>query len=177
MRAARESPWGSPEDLPFRFAVFINGATPIHAFPFSDVAKTARKVGVSTLTDEITAALLRRSNMKGVEQIMATDRPAYLEAGEMALETMQARDGRLFLTDRVNCVWRYDASYDGTSLTIPTLHIRDPKDDKDQGLELLKLCDMSRVKEYHHVHGHDFPRGYAEMAKIASLIRSTAELV
>jgi len=172
MRCARENPYDPP---PFRFAVFINGATPIRAFPIEKLKMSAHNVQIPTLTEEVTSALLRKSNLKGMKGQKETEKPTF-KLEDMALETMMAENGRLFLTDGEIGIWRYDAAYDGIEIDIPTLHVRDLGDEPDQGLELLKLCDGSHAKEYYHIHGHDFPRGYAEMTTIAKLIRATAEL-
>ena len=63
-------------------------------------------------------------------------------------------------------------------IDIPTLHIRSTDEDEvdpHHGLHLLRLCDRSMAKEYHHAYGHDFPRGRKEMKEIARMIREMAE--
>lgn len=103
--------------------------------------------------------------------------PAQIQKELSTLKIRQLADGRLFMTDGVMGVARYDAGIQGTLIDIPTLHVRSPTTkNRHWGLELMEMCEPPRVKGFFHQYDHGFPRGHLEMKKIAELIRETAEM-
>ncbi|KMP01340.1 hypothetical protein CIRG_01481 [Coccidioides immitis RMSCC 2394] len=174
----RENPWKLPHERILRWAAFINGATPLEIFRLSDVEARVGIVDDSAPERELKEIFLRPSNIrvrKENERHPGYD-PEELRRNIMALETRQLADGRLFMTDGRMGGPRYEAAVQGSLIDIPTLHVQCPTvDNRHGGLELMKLCEPSLVREFFfHSHGHDFPRGHYEM-KIAELIREVAE--
>ncbi|EAS36038.3 uncharacterized protein CIMG_01392 [Coccidioides immitis RS] len=178
IRHFRENPWKLPHERILRWAAFINGATPLEIFRLSDVEARVGIVDDSAPERELKEIFLRPSNIrvrKENERHPGYD-PEELRRNIMALETRQLADGRLFMTDGRMGGPRYEAAVQGSLIDIPTLHVQCPTvDNRHGGLELMKLCEPSLVREFFfHSHGHDFPRGHYEM-KIAELIREVAE--
>ncbi|KAL2006064.1 hypothetical protein VTN00DRAFT_9718 [Thermoascus crustaceus] len=159
IRDSLENPWKLSHERVFRWAVFINGATPI---------------------EEAAAILLRPSNIrvrKGLEKRHPDYNPAQIQKDLLALQTRQLVDGRHFMTGGAMGITRYDARVQGTLIDIPTLHVRSPTEkNRHLGLGLMEMCEPSLVKEFFHQYDHDFPRGHLEMKTIAELIRETAEM-
>lgn len=96
-----------------------------------------------------------------------------------ACEGRVLRDGTAFISNGEYGLCRYEVREDEEPLIeIPTLHIRSTEEDIEDphhGLHLLSLCNRKNAREFHHGHGHDFPRGRYEMKKISQLIRQVAE--
>ncbi len=185
IRHREENPFSPSSERPFRFAVFINGATPLRVFQVADVE--VREVGETEganaeamkLREEAKAMFLRpsavrkRSGEDGEEQVDGNgmlNLLAQLKGGQLV-------DGTPFMSDGVYGVTRYGiGSGEEVLVDIPTLHVRSSNEgDPNHGLELLKMCEPEGAREYHHQYGHDFPRGRLEMKKIASLIRELAD--
>jgi pimeloyl-ACP methyl ester carboxylesterase len=164
----------------FRFAVFINGGTPIKAFSLSKEKIMEDGPETTALNRELQATYLRPSNMrvrKG-DSREAAERAIESRKKEIkAVRTGMLADGRHFLTeDGELALTRYDGAKDGALIDIPTLHVRClGETDADLGLNLLSLCNPDLIQEHHHPFGHDFPRGQAEMRKIAEKIIELAE--
>lgn len=178
LRDRLNNPSKLPHERLFRWAVFINAGTPLDVFQVSDV-EVKDGVAESGAPKEAHQMLLRPSNTrvrKGTERHPDYD-PQSIKRELMALQTRQLADGRLFMTDGKMGIARYDGIIQGYLIDIPTLHVRSPavNDRHEGGLGLLELCEPALVKEFYHNHDHDFPRGHAEMKKVAKLIRETAE--
>ncbi|WEW58675.1 hypothetical protein PRK78_004143 [Emydomyces testavorans] len=177
IRDFKENPWKLPHERVFRWAVFVNGATPLEIFQLSDVVAKEGVIKESAAEREVADIFLRPSNTrirKGTERHPDYD-PEEIRRNIMALQTRQLLDGRLFMTDGTMGIARCDAAVQGTLIDIPTLHIRCPTaENRHLGLELMELCEPSLVKEFFHNHDHDFPRGHSEMKKMAELIREMA---
>jgi hypothetical protein len=178
IRNALENPFSLPDERPLRFAVFINGVTPLKVFPIEDGTFTEMTMENSALIKEASSLLLRDSATrvrKNKNEFEDYD-PAAIKAELMALETKTLTDGRLCLSDGKYGITRYDSGIDGNLMDIPTLHVRcAEEEDFHHGLHMTQLCEPDQSTEYHHHNGEDFPRGHAEMKKIAQLIRETAE--
>ncbi|KAL1970829.1 hypothetical protein VTN77DRAFT_2663 [Rasamsonia byssochlamydoides] len=185
----------NPPDCPplFRFAVFINGGTPLKAFSINDVSEVNKQDGSwdssssaaeEQLNRELVANFLRPSNLRARKGENLADAEAAIASRKKEIDKLRTgvlADGRAFIAAGGEAevgVTRYDSERDGTLIDIPTLHVRCPhEEDPNNGLNLLKLCEPSLAREYHHPFGHDFPRGHVEMKKIAQLVRETAESV
>lgn len=180
IRHAQKNPFSLPHERVFRWAVFINGGTPLDAFRLSDVKVLDGAVCESEPAKEAAAILLRPSNIrvrKGTERHPEYDSKKIQET-IAALQTRQLADGRLCMTDGTFGVSRYSMAAQGILIDIPTLHVRSATAENIHwGLELLKLCEPLLVREVFHDHDHDFPRGRVEIQKIAEMIRETAETV
>ncbi|TFB01564.1 hypothetical protein CCMA1212_006603 [Trichoderma ghanense] len=176
----RHSQKGPSEPL-FRFAIFINGGTPIKAFYLSEEKIMEDAADTTALNKELQATYLRPSNMrvrKGDSREAAEKAIESRKKEIKAVQTGILADGRHFLTeDGTLALTRYDGAKDGALIDIPTLHVRClGETDADLGFNLLSLCNPDSVREHHHPFGHDFPRGQAEMRKIAEKITELVEL-
>ncbi|KAL6852093.1 serine hydrolase FSH [Trichoderma novae-zelandiae] len=165
----------------FRFAIFINGGTPIKAFLLSEEKIVEDAADTTALSKELQATYLRPSNMrvrKGDSREKAEKAIESRRKEIKAVQTGMLADGRHFLTeDGKLALTRYGGAEDGALIDMPTLHIRCLEEaDPDLGLNLLSLCNPDLVREHHHPFGHDFPRGQDEMRKIAEKITELAEL-
>ena len=164
----------------FRFAIFINGGTPLKAFNLEDELLLTGAVDTSRLDQELEDIYLRPSNLrvrKGDNHGDAEAAIATRKEEIKQLTTGGLKDGRLFVTDGKAGLTRYAKEADGVLINIPTLHIRClAEEDPDLGLNLLRLCDPYQNRELFHEFGHDFPRGAREMRKIAEAIIELSEL-
>lgn len=163
-----ENPMATAGEMPFKFAIFFNTATPSHVFDMSD--KIRNGLVTASNIDELTPenkqdAILFYDIMKRNPLL-----------GKTRFFPAQMANGRGILTDLELGMWKSEQRYDGPVIKMPTLHVRCPADKEDHGMGLLRLCEPTLVSEYHHSHMHDFPRGYDQMRDIARLIRETAEL-
>ena len=176
IRHVEEHPLASPNERPFRFAVFINGATPLRVFRVADVDVAEGEVDISALQAEAAGMFLRPSAVRKKSGVHEDDQPDQNVMLELfaALQGRQMVDGTVFMSDGTYGLMRYDAQ-GRVLIDIPTLHVRSPEEDRHHGACLLGMCEEEKAREYHHGYGHDFPRGWAEMKKIAQLIRETAE--
>ena len=158
IRHALENPNASTEEMPFRFAIFFNGATPSRVFEMAEK-------GTPVVPD--------------LNQPMALKFISAMKANPLLYTTKlfptELSNGRVVLTDERLGMMKCDASKDGVLINIPTLHVRCPDDEAEHGQELYELCEPGIADQYFHIHKHDFPRGYDEMRQIARLIRSAAE--
>ncbi|UKZ52829.1 hypothetical protein TrVGV298_006616 [Trichoderma virens] len=163
----------------FRFAVFINGGTPLKAFSLNEEKVLVDVVDTTVLDKELEDTYLRPSNMRVRKGDSREEAEKAIESRKKeikAVKTGMLADGRYCLTDGKLGLTRYGAE-DGPLIDIPSLHIRCPnEDDADLGLNLLNLCNPELAREHHHPFGHDFPRGQDEMRKIAERIMEVAEL-
>jgi hypothetical protein len=83
-----------------------------------------------------------------------------------------------FATDGTYGFTRFEEQHEDILIDVPTLHVRSPGDVLMPGGDsLFNMCDPTKRLEFHHRYGHDFPRGRAEMKKIAQLIRDVADSV
>ncbi|KXL46853.1 hypothetical protein M433DRAFT_538131 [Acidomyces richmondensis BFW] len=167
-------------DRPFRFAVFINGASPLRCFELKDIELTDDIVDAAPMTAAAESMFLRPSALRRKEGVSVEDQADHAQLLSL-LQRLRGRrmaDGTTFLTDGKYGLCRWEPTQDGFPLIdIPTLHIRSTEEDETDphhGLHLLKLCDTNRAKELHHVYGHDFPRGRTEIKQIAESIREVA---
>ncbi|KAL7940180.1 serine hydrolase FSH [Trichoderma barbatum] len=163
----------------FRFAVFINGGTPLKAFSVNEEKVLVNVVETTALDRELQATYLRPSNMRVRKGGSREEAEKAIESRKREIKAVQTgvlADGRYCLTDGKLGLTRYGTE-DGPLIDIPSLHIRCPNEgDADLGLNLLNLCNPESVREHHHPFGHDFPRGQDEMRKIAEKIMELAEL-
>ncbi|KZF19524.1 hypothetical protein L228DRAFT_251141 [Xylona heveae TC161] len=158
IRYANENPFAAVDEMPFRFAVFINGATPGGLFALPDSEKPPQRVPLENIPE---AALLF--------SVMKTT------AGTTRLWPGRLSDGRGILTDGEVGMKLWNVDLDGIQIHVPTLHVRCLDDKSDYGEGLEKLCEPTLMSNYYHNNGHDFPRGNNELSTIAQLIRTTAE--
>ena len=176
IRHSQQDPSG---DSLFRFAIFINGATPLKTFTLSDERVAEGVVGPTPFDKELEAVYLRPSNLrvrKGDGRAEAEMAIASRKREIKAVRTGQLVNGRYFLTDGEVGLTRYEGKLDGALIDVPTLHVRCPdEEDPNMGLNLLSICKPELVTEHHHQFGHDFPRGQTDMQKIAQLITELAE--
>ena len=174
-------PFKIPSERPFRFAVFINGASPLRVFNLKDEEVLEGDIDVSAMIHEAEGMFLRPSAIRhkdGVSPEDQADHATMLAVLKKCRGKMLA-DGQPFISDGEHGLCRYETREDEEPLIdIPTLHVRSTVEDHldpHHGLHLLGLCDRGSAEEYHHENGHDFPRGRLEMKKISRLIRETAE--
>ena len=163
----------------FRFAVFINGGTPLKAFTLADELVKTGEVDTTVLDKELEAIYLRPSNLRVRKGDNKEEAEKAIEVRKKEIESLQTGqlvDGRYFVTDGTVGVTRYDGAIDGPLIDIPTLHVRSPgEEDANLGLNLFDLCHPMQLKEYHHAYGHDFPTGAEESRKIAEAIIDLSE--
>lgn len=168
-------------DRVFRFAVFINAASPLRVFSLDDVTATPLDFDTAPLTDQAKSMYLRPSALRKKDGVSEEDQVNHEQLLNRLenLKGMVLDDGTPFLSDGKYGLCRWEVQSDGEPLIdVPTVHIRSTEEeltDPHHGLHLLNLCDKEQAVEYHHAYGHDFPRGRAEMDKIAQMIRKVAE--
>ena len=181
IKDAQDYPFRLPHERPFRFAIFINGASPLHVFNCADAELTVgaeQDVDVSSLIQEAASMFLRPSAVRKKGQFAEEDQPDVNHMLKLlaTLKGKRLNDGTPFLTDGEYGLTRYNAVHSRILIDIPTLHVRSPlEEDRHHGLHLMEMCDPNNMREFHHKYGHDFPRGRLEMKKIVQLIRKTAE--
>ncbi|OIW27859.1 hypothetical protein CONLIGDRAFT_716264 [Coniochaeta ligniaria NRRL 30616] len=162
----------------FRFAIFINGGTPLKVFDLDKEEIAEGAEASPELERELQSTFLRPSNLrarKGDNRAEAEAAIASRKKEIAAATTGRLADGRSFLTDGEFGVTRYEGRLDGALIEVPTLHVRClAEDNPDLGLNLLELCDPAVVREHYHPFGHDFPGGQDEMRKIAQAIADLA---
>lgn len=162
----------------FKFAIFCNGLTPYRTHPLDKLDMNSLDSNDTALKEDIiqvfnSVAELRRAGAPHLKELIAQTRLSDIEWVKQ-LEVMMLTDGTSFLTDGKFGIARFDSRH--FQLSIPTLHIRDSSEPKHFGLGLLELCDPKLVKDFHHMQGHEFPRGYHEMEAIARLVRQVADM-
>lgn len=162
----------------FRFAVFINGGTPLKVFAVAEEEIVEGTAASGDLERELQATFLRPSNLRARKGDNRAEAEAAVAARKRQIEAASTGilvDERSFLTDGELGVTRFDGRLDGTLIDVPTLHVICPDEENlDLGKHLLELCDPALAREHHHCFGHDFPRGQAEMRKIAEEIADLA---
>jgi hypothetical protein len=181
IRDAVANPFSLPEERPFRFAIFINGASPLRVFRLADEELSDIEFDPSALLNEAQSMFMRPSALRHKEGVSPEDQADH--AAMIALlnscEGKMLADGTAFISSGEFGLCRFEPGEDDEPLIdIPTLHLRSLEEDEvdpHHGLHLLSLCNKANVREFHHAHGHDFPRGRVEMKKIAQLIRDVAE--
>lgn len=152
-----------PDSQPlFKFAIFCNAVMPGRVFTLEE------SVGADTSTDRtlIEEALqyvdiisgFRIKAMPELEAQMKARRVKDRAHLEIDWKSMKLPDGAPFLTDGKYCVAAVDCAV--LPISIPTLHIVDLQEPRLLGSGMLELCDRRIAREYHHSHGHEFPRGY-----------------
>lgn len=165
----------------FRFAVFINGASPLRVFKVDEVEVAAETFDPTIALDQARSMFLRPSALRHKEGVSEEDQADHAKLLGLleVLEGKMLADGTPFLSDGRFGLARWHLGSDRSSLIdIPTLHIRSTAEDKEDphhGLHLRGLCLESEQQEIHHEFGHDFPRGKQLMGQIANSIRSLAE--
>ncbi|KAB5585707.1 serine hydrolase FSH [Coniochaeta sp. 2T2.1] len=169
---------GGSEPL-FRFAVFINGGTPLKTFPLDEEQIVPGAGASAELERELQATFLRPSNLRARKGDNREEAEAAIAARKKEIDkasTGRLADGRSFLTDGEFGVTRYEGGLDGALIDVPTLHVRCPNEENaDFGLNLMRLCEPGLAREHYHPFGHDFPRGQEEMRRIARAIAELAE--
>ncbi|VUC29885.1 unnamed protein product [Clonostachys rosea] len=177
-----ENPLALPHERLFRFAIFINAASPLYCFPLDDYAQGELVIHDTikgSIAEEAAEIVMRPSAMRkkiGVDDEDQPDAEAVM-AAFAKLKGVTLPDGSLGFTDGEFGLARYNAmSEERTLIDIPTLHVRCPAEHRHHGLHLYEMCEPSTALEFHHVHDHDFPRGRNEMKRIAELIREVADM-
>ncbi|KAL9122565.1 MAG: hypothetical protein Q9187_000879 [Circinaria calcarea] len=177
-----ENPKKLLSERPFRFAVFINGTTPFRIFRVKDEDILPGAGPAHDMIAEANRVLMRSSAVRKKEEVSDEDRMSHdaMLALIDGFETRTLRNGTTFISNGEYGIYRHspDESNGEPLIRIPTLHIRDPGEDEDDvnhGLNLLKLCDPTLVREFQHTYGHDFPRGRKEMKQISQLVRDIAQ--
>lgn len=180
IRDAMKYPFKLPDERPFRFAIFINGASPLRVFNLQDVDVTDEKFDACLMTDEAKSMFMRPSALRHKDGVSDEDQADH-KAMLALLNSCEGRilaDGTPFVSNGRYGLCRFDVRDGEPLIDIPTLHIRSTQEDRTDphhGLHLVSLCDPDNLREYHHGNGHDFPRGRTEMKKISRLIRDLAE--
>ncbi|CAK4031883.1 Hypothetical predicted protein [Lecanosticta acicola] len=165
----------------FRFAVFVNGASPLRVFNLADVEVSRDTFDPTAALDQARSMFLRPSALRHKDGVSEEDQANHAKLLGLLekLEGKMLEDGTAFLSDGTHGLTRWETGTDGTPLIdIPTVHIRSAaEDEKDphHGLHLLGLCNQDEAEDMHHEFGHDFPRGRLLMKQIADVIRETAE--
>lgn len=177
------NPLALPHERPFRFAVFINGASPLRVFTMDEVngvdGRAEVNDGVMTaMAEEAAEMFLRPSALRKKAGVEEEDQPDanFMAKALATFKGVVLSDGTPAFTDGVHGLSRYNPLEEGGVLVdIPTLHIRCVNETRHNGLHLYEMCEPSQAVEFHHTHGHDFPRGRVEMKRIAEMIREIAE--
>ncbi|KAK7948829.1 uncharacterized protein PG986_009715 [Apiospora aurea] len=159
IRYITENPFATIPELPLKFAIFINGATPPCVLPLGQ-DEEAYDCALAEFAEA--AHLFRVFKPNGADNATRL-RPAKLRSS-----------GRKVVTDGVHYMTRYGPEWDGRVISIPTLHVRGRGDHSDYGEGLLELCEPGLAEDVLHIYGHDFPRGLELSRTIAQLIRKTA---
>lgn len=180
IRDCQDNPLALPHERPFRFAIFINGASPLHVFNMDHVnGPTREDDGITAaLMAEAAEMLLRPSAIRrkaGVDEEDQPDEGALRNAMDR-LKGIVLPDDTPAFTDGVHGLTRFNETRDEVLIDIPTLHIRcTEEDDRHHGQHLYEMCEPAMANEFHHGYGHDFPRGRVEIKKIAEMIRDLAD--
>jgi hypothetical protein len=176
IEAAQEDPFAMTG--PFRFAIFINGASPLRCFRI-EAAELRRDVVVEAgpMTQQAESMFLRPSALRKKDGVSEQDQVDHEKLLGLLrrLHGRELVDGTRFLSDGTYGLCRWDVP---GRIDIPTLHVRSVEKQDEHvhdGLHLLRLCDSHQAREFHHNSGHDFPRGRMEMKQIARMIREVAE--
>jgi hypothetical protein len=181
IRDAMANPFSLPEERPFRFAIFINGASPLRVFRLEDEELSDTEFDPSVLLTEAESMFLRPSALRHKEGVKPEDQADHTAMLTLlkSCEGKMLADGTAFISNSEFGLCRFEPGEDDEPLIdIPTLHVRSLDEDEvdpHHGLHLLGLCNKAKATEFHHAHGHDFPRGRVEMKKISRLIRDVAE--
>jgi len=165
----------------FRFAIFVNGASPIRVFNVEDVETRFGDVDVSQTFQQAREMFLRPSALRhkpGVSKQDQVDHERLLKLLSR-LEGRMMVDGTPFLSDGMYGLCRWERNkLQPALIEIPTLHVRSTAEDKvdpHHGKHMVELCEEHQVDEIHHEFGHDFPRGRLLTRQIADAIRELAE--
>ncbi|KAK4895358.1 hypothetical protein LTR49_028279 [Elasticomyces elasticus] len=151
-------------ERPFRFAVFVNGAYPLHCFAMKD-AQVVKDIVVDSapMTEQAENMFLRPSVLRkkdGVSNQDQIDRAQLLSLLKK-LKGKKLVDGTTFLSSGTNGFCRWELPADGAPLIdLPTLHIRSTESDESgphEGLHSLRLCDPGQARELNLGSRHDFP--------------------
>ncbi|KAF2207328.1 hypothetical protein CERZMDRAFT_102425 [Cercospora zeae-maydis SCOH1-5] len=165
----------------FRFAIFINGASPLRVFKLEDAETAEDTFDPTAALDQARSMFLRPSALRHKDGVSEEDQANHAKLLSLldVLEGKMLADGTPFLSNGTFGLSRWDLGKGGGPLiNIPTLHIRSVAEDHDDphhGLHLLGLCEPSEAQEIHHGFGHDFPRGRQFTKQIADTIRDMAE--
>lgn len=174
-----QDPWAL--DPIFRFAIFINGASPLRVFRVEEVEVAADTFDPTIALEQARSMFLRPSALRHKEGVSDEDQVDHAKLLGLLeiLEGKMLADGTPFLSDGTFGLARWNLGSDRSPLIdIPTLHVRSTAEDEQDphhGLHLLGLCAASEQQEIHHEFGHDFPRGKGLMDQIASAVRNMAE--
>lgn len=166
----------------FRFAVFVNGASPLRIFHVDDVELSDGYFDISQTFQEAREMFLRPSALRHKPGVSEEDQADHAKLLELLnkFEGKTMADGTPFLSDGEYGLCRWERKkLQPPLIDIPTLHIRSTAEDivdPHHGKHLTELCDEYQVEEIHHEFGHDFPRGRQLMKHIVDTIRALAEL-
>ena len=181
IRDAIENPFSLPCERPFRFAIFINGASPLRVIRLEDEPVMDGEFDISDILQEVRSMFLRPSALrhkKGVRPEDQADHTVMLKLLD-SCTGKRLNDGTTFISDGTFGMCRYEVREgDEPLIDIPTLHVRSVQDgmvDRHHGLHLRSLCEKDQATEFHHNYDHDFPRGMTEMKQISQMIRELAE--
>lgn len=188
IRFQEENPNATIDEMPFRFVIYFNAATPTRVFKADSMP--LEMIENPDLEDEFALnfismmksnPLFKNINLKALtsgqnaDELMKSVDPSM--ARSMAkLNPARMSDGRQALVSGDWAMCRMDPKIEGVKLKkLRTLHVRCLGDRLEYGQEMYELCDPELATQYLHDNKHDFPRGSVEMRKIAELIRQTVE--
>jgi hypothetical protein len=165
----------------FRFAIFVNGASPLRVFKLEDVEiAEGETFDSSAALEQARSMFLRPSALRNKDGVSEEDQNDHAKLLGLLdkLQGMKSSDGTAFLSDGVHGICRRERrAEDAPLINIPTVHICgmvEDGTDPHHGLHLLKLCNED-AREIVHEFGHDFPRGRQLMKQVAPAIRACAE--
>ncbi len=153
----------SPDSHPlFKFAVFCNAVIPSRIFKLEQctgaITSTDRSLMEEALQYIDIISGFRIKAMPQLESQMKVRRVKDRTHLENDWKAMKLPNGMSFLTDGEYCVAAVDCTI--PPISVPTLHIVDQQEPRLLGSGMLEFCDGRLAREYHHHHGHEFPRGY-----------------
>ncbi|KAK3613733.1 hypothetical protein LTR22_028034, partial [Elasticomyces elasticus] len=134
-------------ERPFRFAVFVNGAYPLHCFAMKD-AQVVKDIVVDSapMTEQAENMFLRPSVLRKKDGVSNQDQ---IDRAQL-LSLLKKLKGK-----------KWELPADGAPLIdLPTLHIRSTESDESgphEGLHSLRLCDPGQARELNLGSRHDFP--------------------
>lgn len=201
IRDADLNPGRLPHERLFRFAIFVNGATPVKVFDLSRAVFYPAPASASDLISEAAALMLPPSIVSLLQsdakyghlftnqrfQVLSSLNHEWPDEEDvpqdhmktfyrlLSLQTASLANGRIFVKDEQYGITRHDAAFDGPLIDIPTICTRSAfETNAHTGPALAGLCAKSCGKEYVHHSDHNFPRHPTDVRQIARLIREAA---
>jgi hypothetical protein len=162
----------------FKFAILCNTLTPGRVFTMQEEGQGAQPSNDRSPKEQALQMfdIIAGFRLKATPQLAREIRKQRIEEVEhldTSFKAMTLPDGTPFLTNGTTGVSWFNREQ--VKISIPTLHVFDLSEPDVLGKGMLELCERRRAREYHHCHGHEFPRGYSEMKELARLIREVAD--